>query len=284
MSGGTIAYTTAQVQAGADPIETFVSQSSWNIDPMDGTGPSRFALDRTKGNIYDIGYQYLGFGDPSFSIEDPETGAFAFCHRIQTANKVTRTVLKNPLTFAGWEAVNSGSSTSVTVKGASAGTFTEGIVNRSIGVAFSQVFNKSSAANGVAVPVLTIRADQVFNGQACYGEIDIFNISVGTDTGAAASIRLLEVYVYKNATLTGPVNYQYINSTQSICSYDTAATGFSGGQLVKAFLVAANDSITLSLRDENFYLSNSQKITIVVKPLTGNIDTIAGSISWFEDQ
>lgn len=284
LSGGTIAYTAAQIQAGINPTETFISQSAWNIDPLDGSGPSRFTLDRTKGNVYSVGYQYLGFGDPTFSVEDPETGTFTYCHRIQTANSRTSTVLKNPHMFAGWQADNVGSSTSVTVKGASAGTFTEGLVNRNIGASFSYAVTKASLSDGVAVPAVTIRADQVYNSMACYGEIDVFNISIGTDTGSAASIRLLQVSVYKNATLTGPVNFQYIDSSSSLCSYDTSATGFSGGQLVKAFLVAANSSVTLSLQAENFYLSNGEKMTIVVKPLTGNISTAAGSISWFEDQ
>lgn len=284
MSGTGLTYTTAQVQAGEVPTETFISQSSWNIDPMDGSGPSRFTLDRAKGNVYSIGYQYLGFGDPVFAVEDTESGAFAYCHRIQAANNRTTPVLKNPHTFGGWQVINSGSSTSVTVKGVSAGTFTEGLVNRNIGPAFAYNVTKSSVSNGVATPILTIRANQVYASQACYGEIDIFNLSVGTDTGNAASIRLLQVDVYKNATLTGPVNYEYIDSVRSICSYVTGATGFSGGQPIKSFLVAANDSVVLSLKDDNFYLTSGQTMTIVAKPLTGDIATVAGSLSWFEDQ
>lgn len=288
VSGVSIVSATSQVQAGVLPTETFISQSSWNLDTMDGTGSSRTSLDPSKGNIYGVGYQYLGFGDPVFSIENPESGLLVDVHRIQTANSKTSVVLCNPQTTARWEAINSGSSAStVTLKGASAGIFNEGLIVRNVGTSFATSATKSDV--GVTlIPAISLRANRIYNNQSCYGEFEVFNISVGNDAGSSSAGKILKVFVYKNAVLGGPVNYQYNDSTRSIVAIDTAATSISSDtrtQLLKTFIVAANDSVTLKLDQENFFASTGDVLTIAVqRGGSSNVDNAIMSISWFEDQ
>lgn len=288
VGGISIVSATSQVQAGVLPTETFISQSSWNLDTMDGSGASRTNLDPSKGNIYGIGYQYLGFGDPVFSIENPESGLLVDVHRIQTANSKTSVVLRNPQTTARWEAVNSGSSAStVTLKGASAGIFNEGLIIRNVGTSFATAATKADVGTAM-IPVVSLRANRVYNNQSCYGEFEVFNISVGNDAGSSSSGKILKVFVYKNAVLGGPVNYQYNDSTRSIVAIDTASTSISTDvrtQLLKTFIVAANDSVTLKLDDENFFASTGDVITIAAqRGGSSNVDNALVSVSWFEDQ
>lgn len=286
VGGVSIVSLAQQVQAGVLPTETFISQSLWNIDTMDGSGASRAVLDTSKGNIYGIGYQYLGFGDPVFSIENPESGMLVDVHRIQTANVRTTTVLRNPQTTARWEAINSGSSAaSVTVKGASAGVFNEGLVLRNIGTSFAAAGSKSTI--NTLVPIITIRADRIFRNQSCYSEANIFNLSLGCDAGSAAANKFLRYYIYKNAALGGPVNFAKVDSERSVISYDTAATSvtLNNGQLLKSVIVAANSSETLSLENENFYISSGETVTIAAERAGGtNVDAAFVTVSWFEDQ
>lgn len=283
--GGSPIATPAVVRSGVLPVETFISQSSWNVDTMDGNGPSRFVLDHTKGNVYNVGYQYLGFGNPTFSVEDSATGMLTTCHRIQIANSKTTTVMSNPHVQARWEAINSGSSTGVTVRGASAATFTEGLVMRSVGPSFTTTSYKASV--GVTqVPALTVRANRMYKNQSCFGELDVFNISVGDDAGNAANTRLVIVNVYKNAVIGGPVNFQSVDP-RSIASVDTSATTIttnSATQLLKTYVVPANSSIILNLAAENFFVANGESITIGLRTYSNTVDTVATSISWFEDQ
>jgi hypothetical protein len=280
--------TAVRAQAGVLPTETFIPQSSWNIDPMDGTGPTRFDMDPTMGNVYGIGYQYLGFGNPTFSIENPETGLLAQCHMIQWAGSHTSTVIKNPTMTIRWEAINSGSSaSSVSVSGASGGLFTEGIVQRNIGVAFSTVGTKFNVG-ATELPILTVRANQIYGSVCSYGELAPFNISLGNEAGSSSTGKLLRIQVYKNIGLTGPVNFQNLDSARSIASVDTAATGLSttaNQQLLKSIIVAANNSIVLKLEDENFFIVNGDTLTITAQRAGDtNIETAAASVSWFEDQ
>lgn len=49
-------------------VDTVVSQSSWNIDPLDGTGDSGINLDESKFNIYYINFGWLGGDDPELGV------------------------------------------------------------------------------------------------------------------------------------------------------------------------------------------------------------------------
>jgi hypothetical protein len=288
VAGASIASASGTTQSGQLPVSTFISQSQWNLDTMDGNGSSRVNLDASKGNIYGIGYQYLGFGDPVFSIENPETGLLSDVHRIQTANARNATVLRNPQMAARWVAINSGSAaSSVTIKGASACIFNEGLVTRNIGVSFASSATKTSISTTV-VPVITLRADSVIQGQCGYGALDPFNISLGCDSGNSATNKILKILVYKNVDLGGPANFQKVDDKRSIASYDTSATTISvneNSQLIKSVIVAANSSVTLKIDDENFYVGCGDTITIAaVRAGSSDVDGVIVSLSWFEDQ
>ena len=276
--------------SGVLPTQTFIPQTSWNIDPMNGTGGSRFTLDVSKGNVYGIGLQYLGYGNAFFSVEDPETGLLTPCHMIRNTNARTSPVVKDPHMTAMWQVVNSGSlAQSVTMKGVSAANFVEGKILRSIGPSFS-VSSERTGVNdveNVLTPLLTIRANVIHKGRVCFSEIDPFNLTVGSDTGSASSTTLLSVYVYKNANLGGPVNFTEVDSNRSICSYDTSATSItvtSRTQLIKSMVVAANESAVVDLMNDDFYLCSGETLTIAAKCNKNNTSDVITSLSWYEDQ
>lgn len=73
------------VQVRANDENThFVPQEEWNVDPMDGTGPSNDVLQPEDGLIYNVTYSWYGFGNFCFQVYSKETG------RMQTVH-VTRT-------------------------------------------------------------------------------------------------------------------------------------------------------------------------------------------------
>ena len=275
---------TAVLQAGVAPTETFIPQGDWNVDSMNGSGSSRFDLDPTKGNVYGIGYQYLGFGNPVFSIENPETGLLIPCHMIHRAGVGTTTVIKNPTTTVMWKVKGGG--TPVSLSGASAGLFSEGLVIRNIGASFTSASSKSNI--GAEVPLLTIRPNRLFKGERCYGEMSPFNISIGSDTESSSSGKLLKVQIYKYLTLGGPTNFQWVDEQKSIAAIDVGSTSISSNgrsQLLKSIIVASNDSIVLKIEDENFFIAPGETLTITGQRVGNqNIGIAAACISWFEDQ
>lgn len=271
----------SQTIAGVLGTDTFVSQSAWNIDKMDGTGPSRFNLNKQLGNVYQVGFQYLGFGNTRFAVEDSATGLFQACHMINQANARTTPVVRDPHMQGLWAVANAGSVTSTYMSGTSGAIFCEGEVSKNIGPAFS-----ISAANPdidtAEEPVLTIRTNRLFRGTTAYGEIDVATLSATSVTTGAHFVTLR---VYKNLRLTGPVNFQYVNEDQSCASYDTAATSFTANQntLVATYILGSGASLNLDLKGDNFFLSVGESLTITAQASTNNIDC-AVALTWFEDQ
>lgn len=285
---GSIATVTTSTP-GELPTQTFIPQTSWNIDPMNGTGQSRFTLDTSKGNVYGVGLQYLGYGNATFSIEDPETGLLTPCHMIRNANARTTPVVKDPHMTAKWQVENSGSlAGNVSLKGVSAANFVEGKILRDIGPSFSTSVERTggNTVGTSLTPILTIRANAIHQGRVCHGELDPFNLTIGSDTGNASSTVLVTVYIYKNVDLGGPVNFTYVDSSRSICSYDTSATSLtttSRSRLLKTVVIAANRAEIMNLIAEDFFLCSGETLTIAAKCNKNSSDVIT-SLSWYEDQ
>jgi hypothetical protein len=50
----------AQTIAGVNPTDVWTAQTAWNgADIFDGNGLTSVTLDPTKGNVYQIAYQWL---------------------------------------------------------------------------------------------------------------------------------------------------------------------------------------------------------------------------------
>jgi hypothetical protein len=68
-----------------------VAQANWNVDPMDGSGPSGITLDLTKAQILFMDLEWLGVGTVriGFVID----GTFYVCHKFHHANLITSTYI-----------------------------------------------------------------------------------------------------------------------------------------------------------------------------------------------
>ena len=66
-------------------IDQRIPQSQFNIDRVDGTGPSGYVLDASKMQMLLIQYTWYGAGFCEFGLRGP-LGSFIMCHRIQNNN------------------------------------------------------------------------------------------------------------------------------------------------------------------------------------------------------
>lgn len=259
----------------------FVTQSAWNVDTMDGNGISGFRLNHDKGNVYQIGYQYLGYGNAIFAIENPESGKIEPCHNFVNVNARTTPVLRDPFCFVRWYVENSGNTTITSVTGASAGSFTEGYVNPNIGIFFATTATKSTVTT--EVPLLSLRNNRFAFGQSNYGDFSLNTISGGIIIAGTAT-RAGVVRIYKNVTLTGPVNFTRFSAARSMVSVDTAATGFSlgNGFLINAFPLTNGNNLLVDLKDAGVFVDVGETITITVSAT----DSAAFDVTtnWNEDQ
>jgi hypothetical protein len=263
----------AILTTGVVPTEQFIPQASWNQDKFDGTGPSGQTADWTKGNIFGVQFQYLGYGDAFFYVVNGNTGRPQLVHIVRNANTRTSTVLRNPNLYLTWESRNTGTGTSREMRGASGGAFVEGKINF-LGAQFGAVGTKAIGA-GVETPVLTLRGSTTYADRRSSAQIQIDRFSVACDGTKTVDFR-----VYKNATLTAP-QFQRVNATTSAADYDSAATAITGGTRVYAFSIGKTGSGTESVTDLALFLQAGDTLTITATSV--NASDVSATIVWIED-
>lgn len=87
-------------------VDTTVPQSQWNLDTMDGTGPSGITLDPTKSQIFLIDIEWLGVGAvrTGFVID----GNFRYVHKFRNANVRDNVYMATPNLPVRYEIAASG--------------------------------------------------------------------------------------------------------------------------------------------------------------------------------
>ena len=273
--GGTAAASFAAVQAGVAHTETWTYTSAWNIDRMDGSGPSGQTLDPTKGNVYEISYQWLGFGAIEFKVENAQTGEFQPVHKIRYANANSVPSLANPTLKIGYVAYSLGSTTNLTVQGASAAGF---LIGPTTPLKPSRSVSNTKTGVGTSFTnIVSIRVRPELNGNVNLGEAIAMAVSVGVDGTKTAEAQLI-----LNPTFAGTPNWTYVNQTGSAVEYDVSGTTVTGGTTIASQALGRTSSERLDLSRLSVRLSRTDVLCIAVKVSSTTTDASA-SISWVED-
>jgi hypothetical protein len=283
VAGASITGSFSSVIAGSGSTTTFISQSSWNIDKMDGTGQSRMVLDHQKGNVYQVGFQYLGFGNAFFAIEDSETGRLAPVHMIKNTNRRITPVLKNPQVTTRAVCTNIGGTSNVTLKTLSMASFIEGQAKKlDPRYSFSFAYNAADTSNAYQ-PVGAIKINRIYNGLTSFGEIDLLRIGA-SNTSISKN---LTVSLFKNLPIIGTPNFTYLSETNSIISYANLTPGAdsidtAGAVALVTFPVGSNSSNTVTFDMDDLVVAAGEIIIVAIKT-TGQV-TGEVSINWYEQQ
>lgn len=105
VDGNTFSFVERSIVSGI-VSETRIPQSSWDHDKLDGTGPSGYNLDVTKGQILWTDIEWLGLGTVrvGFVID----GNFVECHTFDHANLVQSTYITTGSLPIRYEIANTG--------------------------------------------------------------------------------------------------------------------------------------------------------------------------------
>ena len=74
-------------------IDTKIPQSSWNLDTMDGNGPSGYSLDLTKMQMFFIDFTWYGAGTVRWGLRGQD-GRITYVHRLPNNNVNTEAWLR----------------------------------------------------------------------------------------------------------------------------------------------------------------------------------------------
>jgi hypothetical protein len=279
------AGTFAETLAGVASTDTWIAQANWNGDPLDGTGPSGETVDWSKGNVFQIGIQYLGFGAITFSVETcPANGnnaEFVVVHTIKAPNTRTTTTLTQPSFPFTMAAYSAGSTTDVSVSIGSFAGFVEG-QKRLTGPRMSY-FNTVGVTSSTSAytPIFSVRNDYVYALRANQAVVNL--LSIGGATKSTTGIT--SFYLIRNATLSAGVPNWTSYSTQSCTFWDTAATActFSdNAQIIWTGATTGDGQFVFSFTDD-LTLQPGETMTLAVRSVTGTA-TCIGQVNTREDQ
>ena len=209
-----------------------VYQASWNIDPMDGNGPSNMTLDPTKAQIVLIDIEWLGVGRVRVGLVIG--GAIYYVHEFLNANQATTTYMTTANLPCRYEITNTGASAGATLKHICTEVESEG------GQQNSAAFPFAASATGVSIPqgsgnaiiIFATRHALTFNGIENRGQF----IPIGYEVLATGG-RVVSSIVY-NPTLTGGT-WGAVNAS-SFMEGNSTVTSFSGGITIDTSLTAGS--------------------------------------------
>lgn len=256
-------------------VDTWIPQTTWNRDPADGT-KTLPVLDTSKGNVFSIQLQFLGFGAIRFYIEDT-AGEFVLVHTIEFTNSNTQPSLANPTLPFSMNVDNGATTSDMVMKAGSCALFVEGI-ERPHG-ALNSAVNSKSGIGSTETNVLTIQNRGTFNSLTNHNLVYPYYLSVSTISGTKPTT----IFITLNTTLGGTPSYTNIDTNNSLIAYDTAGTTLTGGIRLATFILGKEDRIQINLKElEEIFLEPDDILTISAVTPSGSVEVFS-SITFLED-
>lgn len=259
-----------------------VNQSSWNIDPMDGSGPSKINLDWTKTQIMVTEIEWLGVGSVvvSFVVD----GKIWPVHQFKHANVFSRTYMKQATLPLRYEIqATTGNLPSVAVlKQICATVISNGGYEKKSSPIIVQSNTVSISSVNVWYPCVAIRLSNL-NAVVLPEEVSVL---VTSNTGT------FEFGLFRNASLASPLSWGSTDSPNVQASIDVPS--FTGGTLFRqGFFERSNQGTVVinqpqvynfsSQLGRNSFIGVSDTVTLAVRAFTTtSTPTIRAALSFFD--
>lgn len=240
VSGQGVTGSFSRIQTGVSAVDDWTYVYDWIYDRMDGTNALP-VLDFTKGNIFEIDMQWLGFGNIAFKIENPTTGRFITTHIIRYPNKYSSPSLHVPNQPLMLEAYNGTTTDYVSVSTSCMTSHTLGNHNMYNATRFgTSEIKKKSVSKGKRYNILTLRnCPTIMNTTNVTSQLGL-SIASSWKANSAAIF-----HVIVNAKIEIPYNVEIDSpgtdyTANEICS----VTGGSGtGMKIKVLSVGSSGEV-----------------------------------------
>lgn len=292
----------------SDSTKTDIAASSFNIDKLDGTGPSGMTINPLIGNVYQIQYQWLGFGRIVFYVESTTTGRLIPVHVIYPAELglVVPSVSQPDMQLTVFiTTTSSGVSAGKTIQTASMGAFLE---NR---LRFRRARSHTNTHVDINYDVTTprilfaVRNPRTYRGVVSQlsAQLRNFSIACGQDTNGSRAVVIFQIciggtvtppsrlgtqeeplpFTYQDSTKTNTPMYLATPSLFSNALDDPVGYELSNFRSIyEASLVdATTQSINLAKDDLFLFKNETLYVVYTVKYDSGAVDVTA-SLNWTE--
>lgn len=286
----------SSIQTGVSATDTWVLQENWNRNTCFGFY-SMPKLNPSKGNVFEIAVQWLGFGNILFRMENPITGKFDDIHQIKYSNTKSVTSITNPNLPLSAFVIKTGSNEldSAVVQTASSGLFIMGDNNKNLGTR-GGVMNWYSISNGnintgTYYNVMTIRNKLVMNNVLNYSDVYLMAVSVGLNCGNGIQdggvFTFFSMSYLSNSSNLTWTDYETNNSTIEYCK---DFVSIAGGIELYSIPCPPNQTISMSVIDMEINILPGYTLICAFQPFinyvynTGSNQTsnITFSVSWIQ--
>lgn len=275
---GTTLKVVRRSSATGSPVDTAVNQGSWNIDNLDGTGPSGLTLDITKSNIYVIEFQWLGVGSVFFAIKIGKL--LVAVHEFQNANNLSSVYMSSGNLPLRWEiqSAGGGANTTVSIEHICCSVLSVGGQEK-LGVSRSlstQGTRLVASASGTLYAMIGIR----LKSTALTASVFVESISV-----IAESVDDFEWEILLNPTVAGTFTFSDVTNSVIQSAFGATANTVTGGTLLASGF--AKDSTPISEVLNNALTIGAtiagvaDRLVLCIRPLSAGLNT-QGSLTYRE--
>jgi len=265
-------------------VNTRIPQSRWNVDRLDGEGPTDLVLDLTKAQIFITEYEWLGAG--SIRVGFMIDGVFVTAHQFNHANNISSVYITTATLPARYEIEN-------TVNTSSSSAMRQICVSVISNGGYQRIGEHWTASRATSVnistsyyPIVAIRMSS--------GREDSVILPSGVSILPTTQGNYEYALIRNPSSLTSGTWVPHTDSTGNV-EYNISATAVSGGQVVfQGFLASTNqaksqislgtsDIVTfdLQLGRTNADSPVSDILVLAVRSLSGT-QGVVGSMSWFD--
>jgi len=268
--------------------ETRVAQSNWNLDKLDGSGPSGLTLDITKAQIFWMDIEWLGLGTVRLGFVI--NGIFIPCHAFHHANILTSTYITTATLPIRYEIENTGTTASnSTLKQVCSSVVSEGGyelrgAQQTIGTNITTPIDLTTA--GTLYPLISIRL------KTSPDRLDAIVILTALSLIGITNNATYNWKVVAGGTTTGGTwTSAGANSSVEYNSTGTSFTLGTGRTLAGGYTIGANQGstpvdilkealFTFQL-ERNSFTSTPYELTLIAASDTNGAD-IHASLDWEE--
>lgn len=261
-------------------VDNPVAQASWNLDPMNGTGPSGVNLDFTKTQILFIDFEWLGVGRVRMGFV--VKGVIVYCHEFLNSNVLTVVYMSVPNLPVRYSIENDGTGGAAGLTQICCSVQSEA-GQQDIGLTFG--LNRGATAlttgnNSSIYPLIAVRYQTGRN----IVPVRMLDFSVSTATATFSA------YLIINPTVVGTA-LSFTPLANSALEYDIARdnnTTVTGGTIVNTVVGISNKSSALAVESPSdisigaTIAGVSDIMVLGVQRLTGTTEAFYGSLNWRE--
>jgi hypothetical protein len=199
-------------------------QSNWNLDTMDGNGPSGINLQFNKGQLFVIDIEWLSVGRVRFGFY--AYGKIHYCHQILNINTLSGPYMSSAMLPVRYELIGApaSSSTISNIYQICSTVISEGGYSP-FGRTFSAIA-KNIAITNIETPIIAIRG-----GGSNYDHQNIIplGIDIVNTLNNNTILGKLRLYFDSDTTNAGVTSWNNIDSGYSVTQFSSSFSGFTAG-------------------------------------------------------